>query len=284
MRKFWVGLTVLGAAVNGAGLGALADTDTTSLSSTSVQDVRHSLLDRLTFTYWANYNGPSVGDFSSFQNNADGTSAKGNLGMAQNFDVFLIGGYKLTPDVSLGPIVEFHYRPVLGSDVTLNDAGVRLVNSHFIKIGSFNDSGDIRVLGPAQTSHRDINMVGAIESVHNMTYEVPHTKMTLGLYTFLEAWAYTSYMDGQQSMRYYAAPNMAYALSSNVQFTVWNDLFSLRHFRGSSGFANDPIDVEPGINWDVTPYLSVNPYLNIYSGKPTLSASYIGCILTGKVL
>ena len=42
------------------------------------------------------------------------------------------------------------------------------------------------------------------------------------------------------------------------------------------------VDIEPGINWDITPNISVNPYLNIYPNSLTMNATSINMILTAK--
>jgi hypothetical protein len=46
---------------------------------------------------------------------------------------------------------------------------------------------------------------------------------------------------------------------------------------------NDLMDLEPGINWDVNRYLSVNPILNIYPSNLTLASTSIQAVLIGKV-
>jgi hypothetical protein len=46
---------------------------------------------------------------------------------------------------------------------------------------------------------------------------------------------------------------------------------------------NPEMDIEPGVNWDVTPFLSLNPFLNIYPGKMTMSATSLQMVLAGKI-
>jgi len=60
----------------------------------------------------------------------------------------------------------------------------------------------------------------------------------------------------------------------------------VRRFKHSgffSGMNNPDMDIEPGVNWDITPYLSFNPFLNIYPGTPTINASSLQAVIAGKI-
>ena len=67
--------------------------------------------------------------------------------------------------------------------------------------------------------------------------------------------------------------------------TLWVDLIQAKHFKGLGGplnMTNDPWDIEPGISWDITRYLTLNPIINIYPSTPTLAATSLQAVLIAK--
>lgn len=250
-------------------------------TSTSSLNEAPRLLDKLYFNYWGNYGGPSIGTPSSLEVNSKGVV---DPGLPQQMDTMLVLGYKLSENVSVGPFVEFHYRPVFGQDIQMNEPAILVRDRKIFASAHVVFGGDFLLFSPgASPWSRQTDFLTGGEAIHITTYTIGN--LTLGLYGFFRANAFGSYVPGtpQYDLRIYGAPNLSYNLTRNVQFTVWNDLVSLRHFLGTSGLVNDPIDVEPGINWNVTPYLSLNPYVNIYSETPTLRAMYLGMVLTGTI-
>jgi hypothetical protein len=47
---------------------------------------------------------------------------------------------------------------------------------------------------------------------------------------------------------------------------------------------NDYADVEPGFNWDITPRISINPYVNIVPGSASWATSSLNFNLSVKYL
>lgn len=270
-------LAMIIAALNVISSVSRADISEASTTVTSAP----SLLDKTYFNYWGNYGGPSITHPSSLQPNSKGVI---DPTAPQEMDTMLVLGYKISENVSVGPFVEFHYRPVFGQDIQMNEPALMVRDRKLFASSRLVFGGDFLLFAPAASPwSRQTDFLTGAEAIHITTYTIGN--LTLGLYGFVRGNAFGSFEPGtsQYDLRIYAAPNLSYNLSSKVQFTVWNDLISLRHFLGTSGLTNDPIDVEPGINWNVTPYFSINPYINIFSDTPTLNAMYIGMVLTGTI-
>jgi hypothetical protein len=120
-----------------------------------------------------------------------------------------------------------------------------------------------------------------------MTYDVPKSKLSVGLYSYL-----TAYIPGSDTTENYRtlklvmAPNANYQITKSFAATMWIDAIQVtrkRHTGIFSGMNNPEMDIEPGVNWDVTPFLSLNPFLNIYPGKMTMSATSLQMVLAGKI-
>jgi hypothetical protein len=51
------------------------------------------------------------------------------------------------------------------------------------------------------------------------------------------------------------------------------------------GFRTDSVDVEPGLMWEPTPNLMLNPYVRLYPwNSPSLQATAMGLFVSWKLL
>ena len=93
------------------------------------------------------------------------------------------------------------------------------------------------------------------------TYDVPGTRLQLGLYTYIRQNIFSESAAAGYSLKLYARPYLNYQMTSTLAATVWTDLIQLSQARADRflSMTNAPIDIEPGINWDVTPSISLNP-------------------------
>jgi hypothetical protein len=121
----------------------------------------------------------------------------------------------------------------------------------------------------------------------NLLYDVPKTKLTLGLYSYV-----TAYIPGpnvaetHRTLKLIMAPNANYQITKSFAATVWVDAIQVirkNHTGFFSGMNNPDMDIEPGVNWDINQYLSFNPFLNIYPSHPTLNATSFQAVLAGKL-
>jgi hypothetical protein len=121
--------------------------------------------------------------------------------------------------------------------------------------------------------------LGTLTSIWIASYDVPKTRLNLSVYSYLAAYLPSAGTPATaRTYRVVVAPYGSYSFTDNFQATVWVDLLDARrhgqsHFFGGLGDNLQDIDIEPGFNWDINKYVSVNPFLNIYPKNPTLAST-----------
>jgi hypothetical protein len=263
--------TILTVAALAASVAVQADTATSTAAS---QSVAPSIKEKLSLSLWSNFAGPAV-------NNVNSQTPSSDLSTEPvNFDNIITGGYKLNPNLEVGAAVEAVYRPVMSQDLMMKDAWARVQASKIIDSNGFGLSVDLRAYTPSPNRE---NLVTGFRSTQNLTWTTGD--LTLGSYTFVRANMYSTAPGNAELRRIYFAPNGTYAFTKTLQATLWVDLVSLRYRAGVNEAylgKNDPIDIEPGINWDITDSVSFNPYVNFYTDNLAWDNTYVGFILTAK--
>jgi hypothetical protein len=213
----------------------------------------------------------------------------------QNVEGTVTSGWKFSKDWMLGAYAHFFYSP-LGNPTSQDNANMQwldpalvLSKANMVNVGGLKIKGQLSATLPV-SQYDTLKKNGAITGITptaNILYDIPKTKLTLGLYTY-----FTAYIPGSEAIENFRtlklimAPNANYQITKTFAATLWIDAVQVRRYKHSgffSGMNNPEMDIEPGVNWDVTPFLSVNPFLNIYPGKPTLSATSFQAVLAGKI-
>jgi len=274
---------VLSAALSAAALAAAAPAATTSTAQ------KTSLLDKIQVNFAGTYYGPGLSNISAAS--PDATSLSGNG--VQNLDSTLMAGYKLTDNIVAGPVLAFKLMPmgkegVGDAGVGLKDPFLRAIHGKVYSKGNLNLSMDLRAYLPVTAGSQKATKQFGIRSSQNLSYEIPNTRLTLISSTFVRAWLYGSQMlDGSNSdLEIVFSPNLNYQFSPKVAATLWVDLLQLTHTMGdpTANLANSAIDIQPGVNWDVTQNFSLQPYLNFYPGVLDFEHSSVGLNISARLL
>jgi hypothetical protein len=287
---FNLGLMALGAA-------AMADDTTAALpAQQSTTEIAPSTYDKIAekvgLTYFGIYRGASVSTATSrLQPNIQGNPDPEE---PISFENYVTAGYKPAKDWLIGAQAHFMLFPSgmnmnTGMDAQALDPSIVISKANLVDTHGLKLKLSLYTYIP-MTSPDLLNKYKEATSIaptFNLSYDVPKTALNLGLYGYVQGFVPTAAtVDGARTWRIVAAPYGSYALTKSVQATLWFDFVSLKRYQGSAFFAgakNDPMDIEPGINWDITPYISVNPILNIYPSNPTLAATSVQAVLVGKV-
>jgi hypothetical protein len=89
----------------------------------------------------------------------------------------------------------------------------------------------------------------------------------------------------RNDMEIYFSPFANYRFNSQFSFTLWSDILQLGHQYGTPwGFSNLPCDVQPGIKWDITPWINVNPYLNFIPSHLAWNAIDMGLVVYAALM
>ncbi len=184
-----------------------------------------------------------------------------------NLENYLGVAYKAAPDVLLGAVMNFALSPVQNHEFTMKDPYLKASHGKLINSGAFNVYADLR-LGPGvSTKSRANNQMAFVMSKQNTTYDIPDTRLTVGAITLAKVNLFKgSLLDGQKDLNLEAFPNVGYKILPNLSAVMGYDM-NASHVRSSGGLVSDGTSLQPGIDWDITPAINFNPYLDIKTGN-----------------
>lgn len=253
------------------------------------------LLERLseigTLSLYSVYSGSPVNNItSSYQPSSDG---KLDVTSPQVFDTTITAGYRLSKYSFTGVVNHFKYYPVgnpvgSGQSIQLMDPILYVSRSKLIDYNGFVVDGRLTAQLPLSSndSLQANRLASAISSVLNAHYDLPGSKLTLGLFGYLRGYIPTAQSPADApTYKIYVAPYANYQMTKKVAATLWIDLLSATRRAGSgffSGLNAGEVDIEPGLNFDITDNISINPVLNLYPGHLTLASTSIMAFLTAK--
>ena len=174
-----------------------------------------------------------------------------------------------------------------------------------INKGQFTAIGDLRFYVP--TSHFS-RMNGEETAV--MTRFVPSYTPTGSRFTFGTIFYHTWYIrdarvdaenapgntpfnNNAWASEFYAGPNMQYQITPTLAFSALYEFDAVRvsnspgllNYTSDTHSGNGYTDFEPGVSWDITPNINLNPFLNMYPGSNfSLDTTNINVILGIKLL
>lgn len=242
-------------------------------------------------TYFGLYKGSPINDLTnSRQPNSSGEIDPSSPQSVENLLTF---GYKVKPDLVVGIVGHFLYFPVgnpvgKGQNVQMLDPMLLIQKNNLINSGGFRLNGKLLVYLPLTSGDalQRNHLATAISPTLTASYDVPNTHLTLAAYGFVRGFIpKADSLDDALTYKLYFAPNLSYQLSKTVAGTLWVDLLSAARYRGTSfftGMETDTVDVQPGISWDITKSININPVLNIYPKNPTLASTSFQVYLSAK--
>lgn len=253
-----------------------------STSTTEVETRVPGLKDKLVLNYWGAYNGPALQGASAYT-----PSSQSGRGDAQNLDGYVTLGYKPADTLMTGVAIPFLYEPTAaGRGIVMKDLFLRVARSKVIDRQRLHLDLSGRLYLPTTAESRAIGYLAGIRAEQNLTYDLPNSALKLGSYSYVKVNQYQGQGSGGTPLTFYVAPYANYKLSPSVTATLWTDVVQLKQARGNRflDMKNDPIDVQPGVNWDVSENVSVNPYINLFPENLSLKTASLAMIVTAKAL
>jgi hypothetical protein len=285
-----VGVGVLFVIGMGSAWGREMSESGAQVSSSEVSDLVSSLgggeaggegrlLDRLSLQYFGLLYGPSVRNPSSYQ--PDVTSGREDRSRPLILKNSLGLAYEVSDQVSVTPTLCWIWQPVLRHETTIEDPFLKVAHSSLFSYGNLNLYADARIHFPVSRLSKENQQMWGAQSVQVLTYEVENSRLTLGLYG-AERYNLIRQQSGQgNDLELYVAPNLSYQVHPRVALTL---IYEIRnsHTFGERAFLlqNDAMDIEPGVSWDVTPHLMVNPYLHIPTKGSGLASTSVGMLMS----
>ncbi|HAR42337.1 MAG TPA: hypothetical protein DCS07_06850 [Bdellovibrionales bacterium] len=198
---------------------------------------------------------------------------------------FLGLGMDINRDLSVAAVTYFLWQPLNQERWATYDPYLKMSHERIVQMGNFKLYADLRFHVPVSESSREAHLQGGLQSVQVATYDAPDSRWTFNLYgsartNFFGKKGYGS------DLELYLGPNVVYQLAPTVGLTLLYEMSGSHRYGDKPGILrNDGTDLEPGVTWDVTPRLNVNPYLNFYPGnRLAWDTTSVGMLLNWKLL
>jgi hypothetical protein len=233
--------------------------------------------------YFGIFYGPGVSNASSFQPDSNGNPDPNRPLLYKNF---LGVGYRVTNEIAITPTAYWQWIPVRGGSYAIQDPYVKISHNALISKGGFNLYGDVRYHVPISDYSRSVDSKGGLQTVEVATYTPEASRWTFGMFGSARANFY-----GKQGaaagndVELYAGPNVSYQMTPTLAGVVLYE-YNLNHAYGDPNGAlkDDGYDVQPGLNWDITPTVLFNPYVNIYPTSANLKSTSLGFLISWQPL
>ena len=233
-------------------------------------------------SYYAIFYGPSVQDPSLLQPNERGEQSADRPLLLKNY---LTLGYDFNREVEMSATAYGTLVPVAGHSAVLHDPYLRIAFNSIAHTDKINLYGDVRLHLPTSTDSKNADLRSGIQ-LFQITSMIPSdSRFGFGIYTSERVNFYGPAGNGSDLVLY-VGPNISYQVSNSIALTTLYEMGASHTYGDETwGLNNDGTDLEPGVSWDITPNLNVNPYLNIYTGNQvTLQSTSIGMTLSWKML
>lgn len=242
----------------------------------AVAPAQDSVMSRLSSNYIGTYHGPAISNFNRFAPDED-KGIDTTMGGAQYMENSLRIGYKLNDDLALGGAFEGMWSVAGSQDFLVTDPFIRISDSNIWKKGDFALSGDFRYYAPINQTSRARDQIGQFRL--NTTEAFTMGRWNFGGYTTLRRYAYAT--EGQveivngkevgvnrRTWRSYVGPFVNYQVTPKLALTGLYEAGGIQ-MEGDSllHWNREFTDLEVGFNYDITSRISVNPYLNIFTGS-----------------
>jgi len=238
--------------------------------------------DKVTLAYSGVYRGGSFSDFtSSYQPTATGHPDSTSPISLENL---VTAGYRITPDWTIGAIAHLYYLPAgfppgTGQALQNYDPSIYIARSKLVDYRGISLSGSLNWTFPVSSFDylRPHHIASAITLNLVASLQAPKSHLRLGMAAYLRGYIPNGNAGNDvPTYKVYLGPNLSYQIVDNVAFTLFIDLVQAVRSRGTgfiSGLKNPSGDIQPGIFWQITKNISINPLINIYPSSMSLASS-----------
>lgn len=271
---------------------AYAEVDPNAQTQANTQSVYERIADKAILNYYGVYRGSSLNDpGGALTPLGDGTL---DTSGPQSIESLVTLGYKFNKDTTASIIAHFYYYPGIKPDGTSEgfqnlDPIIQFERKNLINSNGLKLTGRLGFELPLSGYDRLVSAkdLTAVTATGILSYDVPKTSLTVGLFGYIRGYIPTaSTPDDARTYKLYVAPNMNYQISPTVAATLWVDLVQATRNGNAPGFIGglqgDYVDIQPGINWDITKNISLNPFFNIYPANLTLKATSFQAALSAR--
>lgn len=226
------------------------------------------------------------------------TTATGtpNFKKLQSLENELLLGYSVSQDWVVGVAAHFFYYPTFpekrNKDLPegpfeMQDPLVGFYSPHLMSQSHWKLGWGLRFQLPmTSVDAKKDGLATIIEMPFGLEYAVPKVPLTLRLNGGLKKHIANQKnwnKNGVKSYKIQLDPNLSYAFQDHLKFTFWVKLVSATRKTGTgffTGLKNDPVELAPGLKWNITKSLSFNPFISFYAERPMLASSSLRAVIS----
>jgi hypothetical protein len=236
---------------------------------------------RYSSDFWGNFSAASLRNLGGHDTPASDGSSSSAVGLNNGF---VAARYKVSAGNSVGLVQNLTSTPLESKVASLGDAAVSLKNDSLFQRGAFNISSEELVYAPTSDSSRTASEVVAVRGVLTLNYNVPHSRVSIGSYSFAHGASYSNASQaataGSDEVFVYQAPYANYKLARNSALSLWVDLIQMHKKIHERGVSFDNMAVKPGYSWDVNSKVNLNPYVSFYPKNFIAATTYVGMFVS----
>lgn len=239
-----------------------------------------SILDNFYLNYFGIYHGASMNHLASPRE----LDNRGNPSKFMiNFDSEITAAYLFSPEIGIGPDIPFLLVPVVGQGAILGDVGIKAFDRKTLTTNNFTLYTNLIIQAPTSKASQAHNMTFAIKTTPYFLYHFPQTRFTMGVWS--EAKTYLG-VTSDKSFKLYAAPYLSYRIHPTFSVNLEYE-YETHHNVGTSfsDFTGYQSDFQPGVVWNVSPHITFNPYLQVFTNsRISLDRTALGAIFNATLL
>lgn len=257
-------------------------------TNTSVADVetsvsRERLIDQFSVSYQNVFSGPSLENpAAALRPDAEAENGEGPLTTENT----LSAGYKINENLSVGPVMVFHWHPVTDHEFELADPYAKAAHAQLLNSGYFNLAADLRMSAPISEESRENGLITSLASEQVSTLEVGKSGFILTLTTFLQRNFHKPGESDVDDLEFHFKPAVGYRLLPNLLANIVYER-KMAHTRDQdlTQVHNKGNVIQPGVAWDITKTLNFSPYVDVNIDKQITAASAtVGASLNWQLL
>jgi hypothetical protein len=245
-------------------------------------------LDSMYLSFFSTFHGGSLNEPTSAQtvNRLGLQNTKPGQYTNINLDSEVGAGYRISKRYQAGVVVPFIFIPVYGRQTILGDVGVKVSDHDFANIGGAKITANLIVQAPTSDGSKEKGQNWALKSTPSVRYNVPRSNFTLGSFGELKGY-FGVEKPGEKTFKLWMGPYARYNLNDSFALNVLYEM-EYRHDLDQRGYltlTNHQTDLQPGIVWNITPKVMLNPYLQIFTtNRVSADTTAVGAVMSAAIL
>lgn len=233
------------------------------------------------FNYSATYRGPSIQDLGS-RRAVDASTGRPSKTATVNLDGDTTAAYRITDTIGVGAYVPFMLIPV-GQNFMIGDVGPKIYDSHISLMEGLTASANLMIQLPTSEYSKARKMDIAFKTTPSIRYSFANSNFTIGAANELKE--YAGVVVGK-TFKVWTLPYISYKLMKNLSLKLayemeWDHMANEKPLN----LRTYTMDLQPGLVWNVTKTVMINPYVQFYSNNQ-LSAdrTALGAFISASTL